>query len=243
VKILALGDRDPGFITHRELDAAFELMPAEVECSWTGTDTPAAHDLESADGVWLLPGTPYRVDEAAYAAIEYCRRSGTPFLGTCGGFQYACVSLARSLAGIGGAAHAESDPDASQLVVVPLRCSLYGERRQVEPVPGTLLARICGDQPFSGFHWCGYGLDPGAEAQLAAAGVVVSARAQDAGAEAIELPDHPFFVATAFQPQVGSSGSGTLHPLITALLDAALVSPGCTLKPEMGTAPPVEGVS
>jgi hypothetical protein len=80
VKILALGDRDPGFITHRELDAAFELMPAEVECSWTGTDTPAAHDLESADGVWLLPGTPYRDDEAAYAAIEYCRRSGTPFL-------------------------------------------------------------------------------------------------------------------------------------------------------------------
>jgi CTP synthase (UTP-ammonia lyase) len=223
VKILALGDRDPAFVTHRELDAAFELMPAGVECSWTGTDTPQARDLESADGVWLLPGTPYRDDAAAYAAIEHCRVSGTPFLGTCGGFQYACVGLARSLAGIEGAAHAESDPDTGQLVIVPLRCSLYGEHRQVEPVPGTLLARICGDQPFAGFHWCGYGLDPGAEAQLQAAGVVLSARAQDAGVEAIELPGHPFFVATAFQPQAGTSESGTLHPLITALLTAASV--------------------
>jgi CTP synthase (UTP-ammonia lyase) len=50
---------------------------------------------------------------------------------------------------------------------------------------------------------------------------VLSARAEDAGVEAIELPEHPFFVATAFQPQVGSSESGTLHPLITALLTAA----------------------
>src|ERR1700677_3413088 len=66
-------------------------MPAGVECSWTGTDTPAARDLESADGVWLLPGTPYRDDATAYAAIEHCRVSGTPFLGTCGGFQYACA--------------------------------------------------------------------------------------------------------------------------------------------------------
>ena len=221
MNILALGDRDPAFLSHRELDAAFALMPAGVECSWTATDSHQAHEFASADAVWLLPGTPYRDDATAYAAIEHCRRSGTPFLGTCGGFQYACVDLARSLAGIQGAAHAESNPDADQLVVAPLQCSLYGERRLVEPVPGTRLAQICGDEPFVGFHWCGYGLDPGIETQLEAAGVVLSAHAQDAGVEAIELPDHPFFVATAFQPQVGSSESQALHPLITALLTAA----------------------
>ena len=37
------------------------------------------------------------------------------------------------------------------------------------------------------------------------------------GVEGIELPDHPFFVATAFQPQVGSGHSGVVHPLIAAL--------------------------
>jgi CTP synthase (UTP-ammonia lyase) len=222
MRILALGDRDPQHLTHRELDAAFLLMPDGVECSWTATDSAGARELDSADAVWLLPGTPYRDDSAAYAAVDYCRRSGTPFLGTCGGFQYACVELARTLAGITGAAHAETDPDADEPIVVPLQCSLYGETRQVEPVPGTRLAAICGDAPFPGFHWCGYGLSPRVEARLQGAGVVISARAVDAGVEAIELPDHPFFVATAFQPQVGAGASGVLHPLIRAMIDAGL---------------------
>ena len=221
MKILALGDRVPEHLTHLELDGAFALMPAGVECGWTATDSPEARDLDSAAGVWLLPGTPYRDDNAAYQAIEYCRTSGTPFLGTCGGFQYACVGLARSLAAIEGAAHAESDPDAEEPVVVPLRCSLYGETRTVEPTSGTRFAEICGEEPFDGFHFCGYGLDPSVESRLENAGVVLSARAPDAGVEAIELPDHPFFIATAFQPQVGNAESGALHPLITALLGAA----------------------
>lgn len=191
-----------------------------MECSWTPTDSPEARALESVDGVWLLPGTPYRDDEAAYAAIDHCRRSGTPFLGTCGGFHYACVDLARALAGVEEAAHAETAPDSEELVVIPLQCTLYGEEREVEPTRGTRLAQICGEAPFVGFHWCGYGLDPRIEARLASVGVVLSARAQDAGVEAIELPDHPFFLATAFQPQVGASESRTLHPLIRALLDA-----------------------
>ena len=45
--------------------------------------------------------------------------------------------------------------------------------------------------------------------------------APDAGVEAVELPGHPFYVATLFQPQVGSAASGRLHPLIGALVSAA----------------------
>ena len=50
---------------------------------------------------------------------------------------------------------------------------------------------------------------------------MISAHAEDAGVEAFELPDHPFYVATLFQPQVGSSERGALHPLLTALVQAA----------------------
>src|SRR6185312_17098660 len=107
------------------------------------------------------------------------------------------------------------------LVVAPLTCALHGERRTVTPVPGTRLAAICGAEPFEGHHQCGYGLAAAYEAVLADAGVVISAHAPDAGVEGIELPGHPFFMATAFQPQVGSSRSGVVHPLIAALLDAA----------------------
>ena len=233
VKIVALGDRDPSYLTHRELDAAFELMPDGVECAWTASDSTEARELEAADGVWLLPGTPYRDDGVAYAAIEYCRASGKPFLGTCGGFQYACVGLAGTIAGVRGAAHAEGDPDAGNRVIEPLECSLYGERRVVVPVSGTRLALICGGEPFTGFHWCGYGLSRRFEAVLQAAGVVISAYAQDAGAEAIELPAHPFFLATAFQPQVGTSESQVLHPLIAAFL-AAVRAAGASSYPRSG---------
>ena len=204
------------------LDGAFALMPSEVDCGWTATDSPEARDLESADGVWLLPGTPYRDEEAAYRAIEYCRTSGTPFLGTCGGFQYACVELARSLAAIEGAAHAESDPDAEEPVVVPLQCSLYGETRTVEPTSGT---RFAGDLRRGALRRLSLlrlrPRPPRSSRASRTSGVVLSARAPDAGVEAIELPDHPFFIATAFQPQVGNAESGALHPLITALLGAA----------------------
>jgi len=91
----------------------------------------------------------------------------------------------------------------------------------VGAVPGTRVAELCGTEPFTGFHWCNYGLSPAHEAALTAAGLVVAARAPDAGVEAVELPGHPFYVATLFQPQVGSSASGRLHPLIDALCSAA----------------------
>ncbi|MFZ1994473.1 MAG: gamma-glutamyl-gamma-aminobutyrate hydrolase family protein [Solirubrobacteraceae bacterium] len=221
MKLIALGDRDPAHLTHREIDATLALLSAEVDCRWVPTDSTPAAQLDGVQGVWLLPGTPYRDDDAARAAIHHCLATGTPFLGTCGGFQYACVELARSWAGVSDAASAELHPDADALVVAPLACTLYGERRTVTPVAGTRLAAICGTEPFEGYHHCGYGLADPYEEVLAEAGVVISAHAPDAGVEAIELPGHPFFMATAFQPQVGSGESGVVPALIGALVDAA----------------------
>jgi CTP synthase (UTP-ammonia lyase) len=221
VVIVALGDRDTAFLTHREVDAVLALLPAGTANGWTATDSAAARDLASADGVWLLPGTPYRDEQAADEAVLHCLRTGTPFLGTCGGFQYACLTLARQLAGISGARHAESGPGTGSVVVEPLSCSLYGEVREVRPVSGTRLAAICGPAPFEGYHYCGYGLADEFAAVLQRAGVVVGAVGADAGTEAIELADHPFFLATAFQPQVGCGSGGQLPPLLAAFLAAA----------------------
>lgn len=55
---------------------------------------------------------------------------------------------------------------------------------------------------------------------LERAGVVVGATARDAGVEAIELPGQRFFLATAFQPQVGAS-EGRATPLLDAFVAAA----------------------
>jgi CTP synthase (UTP-ammonia lyase) len=207
-RIALVGDHNPEYPTHRALDA--------TGLPWMATD---AIDLDGVDGVWLAPGTPYRDEAAVYDLIRHVRESGLPFLGTCGGFQYALVEFARNAAGVAGAAHAETEPEADDPVVAELSCSLVGERRTVTCVPGTRLAAICGEAPFEGFHWCNYGLRPGWVERLEAAGLVVSATADDAGVEGVELPGdaHPFFVATLFQPQM----AGPDHPLIRAFCEAA----------------------
>jgi CTP synthase (UTP-ammonia lyase) len=213
--VALLGDLDLSLLTHRALEAAVEQLPDGVAAEWVGTDTPAARSLDRFDAVWVFPGTPYRDGDAVLAAIDRAIEAGTPLLATCGGFQYTLLALARR-AGIEHPAHAEIQPDAPAPVVVPLACSLEGEEREVTPVPGTRLAAICGSAPFTGFHWCNYGLSDAYVERLADAGVVVSARAPDAGVEGIELPDHRFFVATLFQPQIGALNGGGLHPLIAA---------------------------
>jgi CTP synthase (UTP-ammonia lyase) len=219
VSIAVLGDRNAESLTHREIDATLALLPADVDAGWL--PSPDAASAAAADCVWVVPGTPYRDDDAVLAAIRRARTAGMPILGTCGGFQYMAVEFARTVVGVSGAAHAETDPDAADPVVTRLSCSLVGEEREVAAVAGTRVADACGTAPFTGFHWCNYGLAPAHEAALVAAGLVVSARAPDAGVEAIELPGHPFYVATLFQPQVGSSETGRVHPLIAALISAA----------------------
>jgi CTP synthase (UTP-ammonia lyase) len=218
--IAVVGDRDTSLLTHRELDAAIARMPTWACARWVGTDRLPL-DVSEFDGVWLAPGTPYRNDEGVYALIGEAREGGVPFLGTCGGFQYSLVEFARNVAGIADAAHAETDPGAPEPVVGMLGCSLVGARRLVTPVPGTRLAAYMGTEPSHAFHWCNYGLKDAWVDQLRATGLVVSAYADDAGVEGIELPAHPFFIATLFQPQVGAANGGPLHPLIGALCAAA----------------------
>jgi CTP synthase (UTP-ammonia lyase) len=214
----ALGDRDPTYLTHREIDAAMALAPPGVEIRWLPTEGAR---IDAFDGVWVLPGTPYRDDDAVAAAIRLAREQGMPILGTCGGFQYMAVEFARNVAGISGAGHEEVDPGAEDIVVGRLACSLVGEERMVTARPGTRLASLCGLEPFAGFHYCNYGLLGGQLDRLVAAGLVVAATAEDAGVEAFELPGHPFYLATLFQPQVGSSARQSLHPVLAALVEAS----------------------
>jgi CTP synthase (UTP-ammonia lyase) len=185
-----------------------------------GTDTFEATRASEADGVWVVPGSPYRDDAAVYAAITTARTSGQPFLGTCGGFQYAVIEFARNVVGLADADHAETAPAGRTLVVDRLACSLIGEERRVTAVPGTRMHSLCGSTPFVGFHWCNFGVAPAYVDRLVEHGLVVGARADDAGVEAVELPEHSFFVATLFQPQMGALQTGLLHRILRAFVAA-----------------------
>lgn len=219
-QIVLLGDRNACYLTHRELDAALRLFPSRVRGIWIGTDTPEAARIADADGLWVVPGSPYRDDDAVYSAITTARISGQPFLGTCGGFQYAVVEFARNVAGLCDAGHAETAPGAETLVIERLPCSLIGQERAVTAVPGTRMHSLCGSAAFPGFHWCNFGVASAYVERLAAHGLAIAARADDAGVEAIELAEHPFFMATLFQPQIGSGDGRPLHPVLRSFVAA-----------------------
>jgi CTP synthase (UTP-ammonia lyase) len=219
-RILVLGDHDPDLSTHRELDAVLQrLRERGLTASWHATD---AGPLPLHDALWIAPGSPYRDEPAVLAAIGAARREGTPLLGTCGGFQFAALELGRALAGVPGPRHAESDPDAPAPFIAPLGCRVDGARRTVTPAPGTRLAQLLGTAPFEGLFFCGYAPSAAAEDALERAGIPISARAPGIGAVALELPGHPFFLATLFHPQAGTLAGAPLSPLIEAFAGAAL---------------------
>jgi CTP synthase (UTP-ammonia lyase) len=224
-RIRVLGDRNLAYPSHRELDAALALFPSGIAAAWTASDAPGAADLRGVDGLWFAPGSPYRNDDAVLAALRAAREGGVPVLATCGGFQYALLELARNAAGIAGAQHAEVSPEGAQLVVAPLSCSLFGQVRRIRPVPGTRFASIVGEVRFDGTHYCSFGANAGYLPRLREVGLIEAAHADDAWLEAFELRGHPFFFGTLFQPQIGASRGGPLHPLIRAFLKAAAEAP------------------
>ena len=74
----------------------------------------------------MVPGSPFRNDDVMYRVIQNARLSSQPFLGTCAGLQDDVVEFARNVAGIANAGHADSAPDAGDLVIDCLACSLVG---------------------------------------------------------------------------------------------------------------------
>ncbi|MGD9956157.1 MAG: gamma-glutamyl-gamma-aminobutyrate hydrolase family protein [Candidatus Nanopelagicales bacterium] len=218
--IALLGDRDPSYVTHRALDVLVDRLAPDADLRWVPTTAADDPWLASADGVWAVPGTPYADESAVHDALRRRRVEGLPTLGTCGGFQHMVLEFARNHVGVQEAAHGETEPDAEQVVVSALACSLVGEVRPVTAVPGTRMAAICGLEPFDGFHFCNYGVNPRYRDLLVEAGLFFSAFAPDAGVEAVELEDHPFYLGTLFQPQMASLDGGPVHPLLHAFVEA-----------------------
>jgi CTP synthase (UTP-ammonia lyase) len=219
--IAVIGDCDFRLVSHRELEAACARLGDDVRFRWVATDAPEMQDLTGSDGIWLASGSPYADEDEVVQAITWARSSEVPFLGTCSGMQYAVIELARSVLGEADASHQEVAGARASNAVSALACSLQGQARAVRPVPGTGFAAMTGGRTADGMHFCSYAPDPGALERLTAAGLIIDATADDAGAEVVHWPQNRFFYASLFQPQVGASAGQPLHPLITAFADAA----------------------
>ena len=130
------------------------------------------------------------------------------------------VEHARNLVGIVDASHAEYGGGGTP-VITPLACTLVDTAIEVDVVPGTLLAKIHGGSSVTERTNCNYGLAPQLETIASTHGMVVSGRDDTGEVRAVERPDHPFFLATLYQPQRTSS-AGAPHPVLAALVDAVI---------------------
>lgn len=228
IRVGLVGDYDAGVPAHQAIPTALRLAADVVGCAiepdWLATPAVTAEPAQLAryDALWCVPGSPYASMEGALRAIRHARERGVPFLGTCGGFQHAVIEYARHVLGWADADHAESNPDAALPIMVPLTCSLVGTEGTIALLEGSRARAIYGrDQVVERYH-CGFGLNPDyrssfAQGQLRISGV----DSADGEVRVVELADHPFFIATLFQPE-RSASARRAHPLISAYVQAAV---------------------
>jgi CTP synthase (UTP-ammonia lyase) len=144
IRIGIIGDFNPNYEVHRATNESIQhsshTLGQPAEAVWLPADKPQQY--ECFQGFICAPGSPYRSFEGALAGIRYVREHGVPLVGTCGGFQHLVIEYARNVMGLTDAAHAETDPYASRLVVTPLSCSLAGcgkTRFETDGVPENYL--------------------------------------------------------------------------------------------------------
>lgn len=224
-KVALVGDRSPNVVSHTRIPELLHALAEQdrlvLDAYWIPSeDAEAEGAVRGFDAVWVVPGSPYRSEAGVLAAIRTARTEDIPFLGTCGGFQHALLEFARGVCGLTAVAHAENDPDAEDFLIEPLACSLAGHEDTVILQAGSLAQRVIGAERTVERYSCHYGPSRHLDT-LTAHGLRFSGRDAQGQVRMAELPDHPFFLSSLFQPELYGDGSRP-HPMIRGLARAAV---------------------
>jgi CTP synthase (UTP-ammonia lyase) len=238
VQIAILGDYDSKSPTlpaiEKSLQHAAAQLDLAIEAKWLSTPSlfePGAEKvLEHFDGIWAAPGSPYKSFDGMLKGIQFARERDWPFLGTCGGFQYAFIECARNVLGIKDADSAENTSGSKNIIIHPVACAVPSRKKgapklsglvpEIRLRPGSYLQAFYGKETVAEEFFCNFEINPEFEWATIEAGFPVVARGPKGEIRAIESPTHRFFVATLFQPQL-SSKPDQPHPLVAAFVQAA----------------------
>ncbi len=186
--------------------------------------------LDEVDGVLIPGGFGERGVEGKVEAARIARTEGIPYLGICLGMQIAVIEFARNMAGMDGANSAEFDPETPHPVI-----DLLPEQKEISDMGGTMRlgadpvkvhegTRALGiyDEPvIYKRHRHRYEVNNLLRARLEQSGLVISGTSPDERlVEMVELPDHPFFVASQFHPEFNSRPNRP-EPLFREFIKAA----------------------
>jgi CTP synthase len=203
---------------HEALKHAGIHHRAHVKVEWVDAEgmslEEAQRELEKVDGVLVPGGFGSRGWEGKILACRVAREARIPYLGICLGMHVAVSEFARHVVGLDGANSTEMDPETPFPVI-----DLLPEQKEVEDLGGTMrlgaqaveiaegtrTAETYGEPVIHERHRHRYEVNNHYRQQIADAGLVVSGTFQEGRlVEIIELPDHPWFVASQFHPEFKS---------------------------------------
>jgi CTP synthase (UTP-ammonia lyase) len=219
IRVGIIGDFNDQQKAHQAIPKALHAASGgDIESVWIPTDEVGTSDaLAEFDGFWCAPGMPYRSASGAMQAIRHARVTGTPFLGTSAGFQYAVLEFARNALGFAEADHQKSNPKAAIPLISPLGCALAGVKARVHFSQGSLIRKAYSAGESVEEYHCSFGLNSKYTRLLEGSQFCVAAVDDQHEIRAFELDGHPFFVATLFQPEMRSLADGApASPLVHA---------------------------
>ncbi len=206
-----------------------------VEVRWVDAEglgrEEAEAELEGCDGVLIPGGFGVRGIEGKVRAARFAREQEVPYLGICLGMQIAVAEFARHMCDMDGANSTEFDPETPYPVV-----DLLPEQKEIRNLGGTMRlgadpvklhegtrARALYDEPvIYERHRHRFEVNNHLRRRIEQAGLVASGTSPDDRlVEIVELPDHPFFVASQFHPEFKSRPLRP-QPLFRGFVGAAL---------------------
>ncbi len=190
--------------------------------------------LKKFDGIIVPGGFGNRGIEGKIKTIEYCRKNKIPFLGLCLGMQLSVIEFARNVCGLKDADSAEFNSHSKNKVIDVMQDqrSLLKEKKyggtmrlgsyKCELKPKTISRKAYGASAITERHRHRYELNNNYRKMLEDKGMIMAGINPEKDlVEIIELPGHPFFVATQFHPEFKSRPLNP-HPLFREFIKAAI---------------------
>jgi CTP synthase len=228
--------QDAYLSVHEALKHAGAHQGCRVRVRWVDAENmsydEAAALLEPMDGVIVPGGFGSRGWEGKILACRVARERGIPYLGLCLGMHVVVSEYSRHVLGLDGANSTEMDPETPHPVI-----DLLPEQKEIEDLGGTMrlgaqavelvegtrAKEAYGEPVVHERHRHRYEVNNHYRPALVEGGLVVSGTFQEGRlVEVVELPDHPWFVASQFHPEFKSRPTRPA-PLFREFVAAALM--------------------
>jgi len=215
-------------LKHCEANLRCKINLKWIETSENSNFTELLKDIQ---GIIVPGGWGSRGVEGKIAAVKYVRENNIPFLGICFGLQMAVIEYARNICGLAKANSLEADPQTphplifllpSQKDVVDMGGTLRLGAHDVIIKQNTKAFEMFGEKTRQRFRHR-YEVNPSYIQQLEEKGLIFSGISEDEDnvMQLIELPNHPYFMAGQFHPEL-TSKLETPHPMFYGLIKAAI---------------------